>query len=160
MKDQDKSFTIKVNGKMYIGDLCYAMSREDYHEYWGKHGYQDGAYDTPDGMFAMVGTAYGDGCYESNIGFEFGVDAGIIGICDGELVKRDIDDLGIIVDAEGEANISYSEGTIAITYTTPSGETKFVNIETAYDDEEDEEEYEEDDYFNQDFGSYEDEDED
>lgn len=140
MRDEDKSFTIKVNGKMYIGDLCYAMSSEDYREYWGKHGYQDGAYDTPDGMFAMVGTAYGDGCYESNIGFEFGVDAGIIGICDGELVKRAIDDLGIIVDAEGEANISYSGGTIAITYTTPSGETKFVNIETAYDDEEDDEE--------------------
>lgn len=148
MSNENKSFTIKVSGKMYIGDLCYAMSDYDYHKIWGAHNYQDGAYEAADGMFAMVGTAYGDGCYDSNIGFAFPVDAGIIGICDGELIKKEITgpygDLGIIVNAEGEANISYEDGTIAITYTTPSGETKFVNIETAYDEEEEEDEdYEE-----------------
>ena len=145
MSRETKSFTIKVNGKMYIGDLCYAMSCEDYANYWGSQDYEDGAYDTPDGMFAMVGTAYGDGCYESNIGFDFGVDAGIIGICDGELVKRNIDGLGIIVDAEGEASISYDDGTINITYITPSGETRSVDIETAYSDDNDDE-YEEEGY--------------
>ena len=140
MSNENKSFTIKVSGKMYIGDLCYAMSDYDYHKVWGAHNYEDG-------MFAMVGTAYGDGCYDSNIGFAFPVDAGIIGICDGELVKKDVTgpygDLGIIVDAEGEANISYNNGTISITYTTPTGETKYVDIETAYDDEEEDEDYEE-----------------
>jgi len=143
----DKSFTINVNGKMYIGDLCYALSDEVYKGIWGTNNYEDGAYEAPDGMFAMVGTAYGDGSYESNVGFEFPVDAGIIGICDGRLVAKDITDLGILVDANGEANISYNDGTIAITYTTPSGETEFIDIETAYDDEEDNEDYE-DDYSN------------
>lgn len=143
MTNENKSFTIKVSGKMYIGDLCYAMSREDYHNYWGNHYYQDGAYTTPDGMFAMVSTANGDGCYRSNIGFDFCVDAGIIGICDGDLVKRDAYDLGVMVDAVGEATISYNDGTISISYTMPSGEPKVVEIETAYSDE-DYYEYEED----------------
>ena len=49
------------------------------------------------------------------------------------------------MDAEGEANISYNDGTINITYTTPSGETRFVDIETAYSDDNDDE-YEEEDY--------------
>ena len=161
MRNESKSFTIKVNGKMYIGDLCYAMSREDYHNYWGSHNYEDGAYETPDGMFAMVGTAYGDGCYEGSDGFEYGVDAGIIGICDGELVKRDIDDLGKIVDAYGEAEIAYEDGTIYITYNDGhSAYDTVLEIKTSYDEEdEDEEDYEEEDPFDQDFGSY-DEDED
>ena len=149
MPKENKSFTIKVNGKMYVGDLCYAMSREDYSNYWGAHDYEDGAYDTPDGMFAMVGTAYGDGCYESDIDFAFPVDAGIIGICDGKLVKKDITggiygDLGIIVDAVGEATIVYDSGTIGIHYTTPTGEYEEIQIYTADDDED--EDYEEEDY--------------
>lgn len=149
MPKENKSFTIKVNGKMYVGDLCYAMSREDYHNYWGAHNYEEGAYSTPDGMFAMVGTAYGDGCYESDIDFAFPVDAGIIGICDGELVKKDIagglyGDLGIIVDAEGEATIVYDDGTIGIHYTTPIGKYEEIQIYTSDDDED--EDYEEEDY--------------
>ena len=151
MPKENKSFTIKVNGKMYVGDLCYAMSREDYDQYWGSHNYEDGAYDTPDGMFAMVGTAYGDGCYESDIDFAFPVDAGIIGICDGELVKKDVTggmygDLGIIVDAVDEATIVYDDGTIGIHYTTPTGEHEEIQIYTSDYDEDEDEDYEDEDY--------------
>lgn len=148
MTNENKSFIIKVSGKMYIGDLCYALSDEVYNNVWGGHNYEDGAYNTPDGMFAVVGTAYGDGTYSSNIGFDFPVDAGIIGICDGKLAVKDYEDLGILVDAVGEANISYDNGTISITYTTPGGHTEFVDIETTeegyyYEEREKDEDYEE-----------------
>lgn len=167
MSRENESFKINVTGKMYIGDLCYALDDDVYHGVWGANDYKDDAYKTDDGEFAMVGTAFGDGSYGSTIGFEFPVDAGIIGICDGKLVKKEVTrpygDLGLIVDAVGEASIEYDEdGTITVTYTTPSGEPKSANIYTGdddYDDEnyedEDEEDYEdeeeetEEDEFNQ-----------
>ncbi len=145
---ENTSFTIKVNGKMYIGDLCYALSDDVYSNVWGGHNFEEGAYNTQDGMFAMVGTAYGDGTYSSSIGFDFPVDAGIIGICDGKLAVEDYDGSGLLVDAVGEATISYNNGTISITYTTPNGHTEFVDIETAEDDYyyEEEDEDEDEDY--------------
>ena len=156
MAGTDKSFTINIkSGKMYIGDLCYALSDDIYDGVWGNQGhYEDGKYETQNGEFAMVGTAYGDGCYPGSDGMEYPVDAGIIGICDASLVNKDVHGYGTIVDATGEANISYEDGTIAITYDN-NGATKFVNIETSedWDDEdfEDEEEpyddEEEEDYF-------------
>ncbi len=158
MSRENESFKINVTGKMYIGDLCYALADDVYHGVWGANDYKDGAYKTDDGEFAMVGTAFGDGSYASTIGVEFPVDAGIIGICDAKLVKKEIaslyGDLGIIVDAVGEATIEYDDGIIAIAYTTPSGETKHIDIDTSgdLDDENyDEDEYEEDeeDEFNQ-----------
>ena len=129
------SYTINVTGRMYIGDLCYALSDEIYDGVWGASDYKDGAYKTEKGEFAMVGTAYGDGTYEGSDGFYYPVDAGIIGICDANLVEKEISDFGRLVDAVGEANISYEDGTIYITYTTPDGGTKMVDIVTdEYDD--------------------------
>ena len=145
MAGTNKSFTINIkSGKMYIGDLCYALSDDIYDGVWGNQGhYEDGKYETQNGEFAMVGTAYGDGCYLGSDGMEYPVDAGIIGICDASLVNKDVHGYGTIVDATGEANISYEDGTIAITYDN-NGATKFVNIETDEDwDEEDEDEEEE-----------------
>lgn len=78
----DLSFTAPP-GTYYIGDLCYALSDKIYDDiFGGLGGYDPGLYKKKDSsdFFLVDGTAYGDGCYQSSDGKEFGVDAGIIGI--------------------------------------------------------------------------------
>ena len=79
---KNKSFKINVKNGFYIGDLCYALNKKVYDEVWGGNNYEEGQYTDPEtkAEFAMVGTAYGDGEYESSDGVAFPVDAGIIGI--------------------------------------------------------------------------------
>jgi hypothetical protein len=67
-------------GRYYIGDICYAMKESVYNEVFGDKLYANGHYTTEDGVFVVSGTAYGDGSYKGTNGFEYGVDAGIIGI--------------------------------------------------------------------------------
>ena len=67
-------------GRYYIGDLCYAMKNSIYDDVFGDTPYSPGYYTTQDGCFLVDRTAYGDGAYTGTNGFEYGVDAGIIGI--------------------------------------------------------------------------------
>lgn len=73
----------------YVGDICYVLGEEVYHEYWGrKKEYKDGVYKENDFQFAVAGTAYGDGEYIDNHGNVYGVDAGVIGIVPYETIVR------------------------------------------------------------------------
>lgn len=70
-------------GTYYIGDSCYVL-REDSLE--GFDWVEDICNYIEDQHFmvfnehvVVFGTMYGDGCYESNVGYTFPVDAGIIG---------------------------------------------------------------------------------
>jgi hypothetical protein len=76
-----KKFTAPA-GTYYIGDICYFLRDELYDGVFGGSGYEPGLYTRKsDGAFFMVDrTAWGDGCYNGSDGFEYGVDAGIIGI--------------------------------------------------------------------------------
>jgi hypothetical protein len=71
--------TLKA-GKYYVGDPCYIFDKS-----WDKI-IQDTSCFTNDIQFIegeqvlIGGTAYGDGSYVDNNGFEYGVDAGVIGI--------------------------------------------------------------------------------
>lgn len=78
-------------GKYYIGDLCYVLGNAVYDKVYGGHGYGDGLYvNKKTNEFFFVGaTAYGDGCYIGSDGKEFGVDAGIIGICPASCMRKD-----------------------------------------------------------------------
>jgi len=67
-------------GKYYIGDLCYAMKDKIYDGIFGGNDYAYGYYTLKNGCFLVDGTAYGDGSYQGTNGFDYGVDAGIIGI--------------------------------------------------------------------------------
>ena len=67
-------------GKYYIGDLCYAMKDEINDGIFGDNGYAYGYYRLKNGCFLVDATAYGDGSYQGTNGFDYGVDAGIIGI--------------------------------------------------------------------------------
>lgn len=79
-------------GEYYIGDLCYVLNDDVYDLiFGGLGGYDSGLYkeNGSDRFFLVDNTAYGDGLYHGNDGKEFGVDAGIIGICPKSLCKKD-----------------------------------------------------------------------
>jgi hypothetical protein len=89
--EEKRSFTAPP-GEYYIGDLCYALSSEVYDTIFGSlGGYSEGLYKEKgtDKFFLVDHTAYGDGLYHGTDGKEFGVDAGIIGICPKTLCKQD-----------------------------------------------------------------------
>lgn len=153
MRD-NATFKINVKNGLYIGDICYALDEKTYHEVWGGADYEDGAYTDPKtGLeFAVVSTAYGDGCYDG-----FLVDAGNIGIVDlGLCTKSPASELDhwcgqVLSDFVGTARISYDDGTI----TVEAGDF-YIEIETASEDDE----YDEDDWWQDDWDSSEEEDED
>ncbi len=79
-------------GTYYIGDLCYFLHDKLYDAVYGGHGYESGLYTQKNGdpdFFMVDNTAYGDGCYNGSDGFEYGVDAGIIGIASRNLGPKD-----------------------------------------------------------------------
>jgi hypothetical protein len=73
-------------GKYYIGDVCYALDDDVYHQQWGKkYHYDVGTHDIQfNGVhdaITMNYTAYGDGTYVDELSkLEFYVDSGTIGI--------------------------------------------------------------------------------
>ncbi len=130
---------IKSNKGFYVGDICYALADEIYRGIWGRWGYCDGKYSTPDGFaFAVAGTAHGDGEYVDQADRLYGVDAGVIGIVPLELVKPEYDFGGHIFNGAGEAVFEALAGFFSVSL--PNGDAVF--IDTAYAEECDEE-YEE-----------------
>lgn len=91
------------HGTYYVGDLCYVL-KDSWNEVCdlviAGHNCLDGEFKLPDGrLFAMYSTAYGDGCYNDEDGFEYCVDAGSIGCvriedCDVSLEKIQEEHLG------------------------------------------------------------------
>ena len=149
---KNKSFKINVKNGFYIGDLCYALNKKIYDEVWGGNDYEDGQYTDPEtkAEFAMVGTAEGDGEYESSEeGLSFPVDAGIIGIADlsictkDPLRKKDISCGKVVPDYSGIVFIEYNDGTITVSW-KPDKSYSFIEIYTC--DEEDYDEDEEEDW--------------
>ena len=95
-------------GRYYIGDLCYVM-----HDVWDEfcditiknEECLSGEFTMKDGRrFATYSTQSGDGCYPSNIGASFMVDAGLIGcilvsdITDPGATEADMEEFGAIVE--------------------------------------------------------------
>lgn len=78
-------------GDYYIGDLCYVLGTDVYHNIFGGSGYSSGIYKekNTNRIFAVASTAYGDGEYKGSDGNKFAVDAGIIGICSKDLMAKD-----------------------------------------------------------------------
>ena len=141
---ENKSFKINVKNGFYIGDLCYALNKQIYDEVWGGNNYEDGQYTDPEtkAEFAMVGTAYGDGEYESDVGAFFPVDAGIIGIADLSICDKDTSFGKVVPDYSGIVYIEYNDGTITVSWGDDANH-KEINIYTSYEEDdygEDEEE--------------------
>lgn len=143
-----KRYSIESKTGFYIGDICYVLDDAIYHGVWGSADYADGEYHVPDTDFgfAVVGTKYGDGCYDGLFGDHYGVDAGVIGIVPLELCEKGdeyyggIESLGRIIHEVGKYYIETDDsGTITITDT--KGEV-IEEIETGdmwdYEDEDEE----------------------
>ena len=146
---ENKSFKINVKNGFYIGDLCYALDDGVYFAVWGENNFEDGQYTDPEtkAEFAMVGTAEGDGEYESSEeGLSFPVDAGIIGIADlsictkDPLRKKDISCGKVVPDYSGIVFIEYNDGTITVSW-GDGDDYKEIDIYTGYDDHDEDEEY-------------------
>jgi hypothetical protein len=97
----EKSYEYSTNtnvtlpaGRYYIGDLSYAMKNSVYHGVFGSTGYSSGHYKTKDGEFLLNRTAWGDGCYTASDGYEYGVDAAIIGIASMDVCNPEKDMYG------------------------------------------------------------------
>lgn len=142
---KNKSFKINVKNGFYIGDLCYALNKKIYDEVWGGNNYEDGRYTDPEtkAEFAMVGTAFGDGEYDSSDGVAFPVDAGIIGVADLAICDGNTSFGKVVPDYSGAVLIRYENGTITVSW-KPDKYYSFIEIYTC--DEEDYDEDEEEDW--------------
>lgn len=113
-------------GRYWIGDLCYVKKIDDAWQSKGGFGdATDGFYNCNGNktMTALDGssidfwvhvTAYGDGCYPSNIDFDFGVDSGTIGVVSADVAESEGHHDGIIVDIKDDFEPKYEEGTFFI----------------------------------------------
>ena len=140
---KNKSFKINVKNGFYIGDLCYALNEKVYDEVWGGNNYEEGQYTDPEtkAEFAMVGTAYGDGEYESSEeDLTFPVDAGIIGIADLAICDGDTSLGKVVPDYSGIVFIEYNDGTITVSWGDKDSHNE-IDIYTGYDDYDEDEEY-------------------
>ena len=159
---KNKSFKINVKNGFYIGDLCYALNEKVYDEVWGGNNYEEGQYADPEtkAEFAMVGTAYGDGEYESSEeGLSFPVDAGIIGVADLAICDGDTSLGKVVPDYSGIVFIEYNDGTITVSWGDKDSHNE-IDIYTGYDDyDEDEGYYNEEEHYDEDDDYGEDEEE-
>ena len=140
---KNKSFKINVKNGFYIGDLCYALDKKVYDEVWGGNNYEDGQYADPEtkAEFAMVGTAFGDGEYDSSeAGLSFPVDAGIIGIADLAICDGDTSLGKVVPDYSGIVFIEYNDGTITVSWGDKDNHNE-IDIYTGYDDYDEDEGY-------------------
>lgn len=101
----NEPITIKSNlGKIYIGDICYAMDDDIYYKFWGdEHNFADGVMTYNGTKFGVYATAWGDGIYWGTDDNGYCVDAGNIGVVPMELWGKkhtinELNSLGRVVD--------------------------------------------------------------
>ena len=120
--------TIKTKtGKIYVGDICYALDDEIYDKFWGdEHGYAQGVFDYNNSKFAVGYTAYGDGEWDGSDGHTYFADAANIGIVPGELIGDNKDGLndGCRLIEASEATFKSQNGEFWITI---NNETIYIN---------------------------------
>lgn len=137
--------TLVLNkGKYYIGDICYALGEEIYYKHWGdRFNFENGLYDVDGKQFAVLSTAWGDGCYigcHKNKAYSFPVDAGNIGMVDVALLDKSEEYLstcGAIIEFDSDISFSYDDGIISI---RADGANIDINTRDDTDDYEDDEE--------------------
>jgi len=130
-------------GVYYFGDICYVMKDEMYHGFWGdKCDFNDGVYDSPEGKFAVAGTAYGDGEYKGSDGIRYGVDAGVLGIVPESMWKvdrKEAESMGRVFDVQNNLRFEAENGEFSV---NTDGRRVVVNTRDGDEEEgEDEEEY-------------------
>ena len=106
MRGQESDHIRFDPGTYYIGDPCYAIPDAEWMDYLNSYGPDWGGGEATTFKGHKVwhdSTAFGDGSYRGSDGFEYGVDAGIIGIipvaliCEQEFGEIETCELGRIV---------------------------------------------------------------
>jgi len=113
---------MSVQKQFYIGDPCYVIRDDEWMDFlnvfWKAQEMED-----YDGNFTWKGenvfchsTAYGDGCYESDQGVSFDVDAGLIGAIPLTLCcESKLDDSKVVVEMTDSNRLgSYEDGLFVI----------------------------------------------
>lgn len=123
--------TLKA-GEYYIGDCCYVLSESyldnfdwigDFCNKIGDEGVEVLGY-----KLAVFGTMHGDGVYDSNIDFDFPVDAGIIGCTPKELWQGGGEPFGCkLIKFDNDFKCYKDGGTLVFGH---------VEVETDYDEQE------------------------
>lgn len=121
-------------GTYYIGDLCYVVNP---HKEWirllERTDYLDGEFTYRKQKCYADGTAYGDGRYTDNLGNQYPVDAGLIGIMPVSVIKnvteKRMKESGNIFTFENEFEVSSSDGIFDFGH---------IHIDTKNDDEDEE----------------------
>jgi hypothetical protein len=135
--------TIETDTKrVWIGDPCYILQDELWDDACnqifksGKEAVHVITVNDKGKKFSFVqcGTFYGDGCYPSQTGFEYGVDAGCLAIVPEELIHKDdnhdetlgqlfeIESGSISLQTDGKGTFIFSDGEKVIETIWASGE--------------------------------------
>ncbi len=131
-------------GRYYVGDLCYAINDWDKFCALTIHGHDvlDGQFPWRGKMLWTHGTAYGDGCFRDQLGHEYCVDAGLIGVLPAEFIDRsehidksieDLNELGQIVEFKQSFDPYYVDGKFHIGHLVIDTDPSFEEDES--DDE-------------------------
>lgn len=138
MEENIISATIRSDKGFYVGDVCHVLEDTICYGVWGEnYNFREGSIQDPETgrVFAVVGTAYGDGSYIGSDGTSFSVDAGVIGLVPLELVgKLDGLDEGKVVEMPGRAIFWAEDGKVEITFPDSSTLTIDTNHEGPTDD--------------------------
>jgi len=124
-------------GTYYIGDICYVLADELYENVFGGTGYECGHYTSDQGQFLVDGTYAGDGSYRGSDGFEYAVDAGIIGIVSQTLLSKETDG-GKIYEFATDVRVSMQNGIFIFESDEVSLEINTKDYAEDEDDEDDE----------------------
>ncbi len=119
---------IEFHDKLYIGDPCYIVDTDFYDNVWGKkHNYKDGNIEN---VMGVIGTGVGDGCFDSNIHFNFPVDSGTLSIVDGSSEHAQISFAkGVYtINGSGKATIYKNSKNIFVDILFNDGTLKTVDI--------------------------------
>lgn len=103
-------------GTYVVGDPCYSIDNDRWMEWLEAADYMNEDHDhilaaSLDGHLAVaVGTDYGDGQYEDNLGNSFPVDAGLIGLVPLAIAtKNDVGDERVLVTLNTETEVGIRE---------------------------------------------------
>ena len=80
-------------GEYYMGDPCYVIDEDLWDKFCDVYFQGEGVFEFEGHQVFAVSTAYGDGSYTDNLGNEYGVDAGMIGLIPLALCVREKKDL-------------------------------------------------------------------
>lgn len=135
--------TISCPNGFYFGDPCYAMGDKEYDElidqmFATDHRGVVGRFDIAGSKVIVDNTAYGDGEYPGR-NFNYGVDAGMLGIVPMELVDGDVEDSGWVYDKPARS-VTLETSTDGSFKVIVDGKVlEYVETDSSYDEEEEDE---------------------